>query len=194
MPDRRDYLAVCNDQGIPLKDFQTTFCVRCVQPECSRSRAGGLFETRVQTWEERMFANPPTMPKDDPLYGILAAKRFIEIDTGKIPNVRGPSEWMDPRALTEEPESTTVKPRPATRAPRPAPTPESSPQPGGRPGPLQAPLNTAFAQGTMLEGAPAAAAPKPDRWASTPVPAPAASETSGVPVVKVGAKIKFTGG
>jgi hypothetical protein len=194
MPERRDYLSVCNDQGVPLADFQATFCVRCVQPECSRSRAGGLFETRVATWEERLFKDPPRMSKDDALYAILAAKRFVEVDTGRTPEVHGSAEWLDPRTLVERPEPES-RPR-IVRAPR-ASTPseraeESNPPlRAQQPTEWRAPLNTPFAQGTMLAGAPPVP-PKPDRWAvATPPPA---EESSPPTVVKAGAKIKFTGG
>lgn len=197
MPERRDFLAVCNDQGVPLVDFQATFCVRCVQPECSRSRAAGLFETRVATWQERLFDNPPRMPKDDPLYALLSAKRFIEVDVGRVPNVRGPSEWLDPRALEE---STPVEaPRPA-RPPRPGPAEVSVPAPEGGPAPRvegtplghRAPLNTPFVQGTMLAGTPAQPAAA-DAWAAGTSAVLATETPPSAPIVKAGARIKFTG-
>jgi hypothetical protein len=221
MAERRDYLAVCNDHGVPLTEFQATFCVRCVQPECSRSRAGGLFETRVATWEERLFENPARMSKDDPLYSLISAKRFIEINTGRIPEVDGKSEWMDPRAFQDESEA-PVKPR-TVRGPR-APTPPSNeptaesvaesmaesvgaspeaqvartpearspvPAPSGSPPVSRAPLNTPFSQGLVLDSG-SAAPPKPvDRWIAPPVPSSTPLEV-GPPIVKVGARIKFT--
>lgn len=194
MPERRDYLSVCNDQGIPLPDFQATFCVRCVQPECSRSRAGGLFETRVTTWEERLFKNPPRMPKDDPLYAMITAKRFIEIDTGRIPEVNGRLEWVDPRGL-EEPKEPSAKPRPVRKPKPPDSTPrveESTPR-VGPPEARRAPLNSDFEQGALLID-PRVTAPvsrKPvDPWGGVAT-APAASVKPDVPVVKAGAVIKF---
>src|SRR5262245_35854302 len=114
MPERRDYLSVCNDQGVPLPDFQATFCVRCVRRECTRSRGDGLFETRVATWEERLFTNPARMEKGDPLYSALAAKRFVEVPVGRIPEINGRSEWLDPRALDEP--APVARPRPARAA------------------------------------------------------------------------------
>lgn len=193
MPERRDYLSVCNDQGVPVPDFQATFCVRCVQPECSRSRAGGLFETRVATWEERLFKSPPVMAKDDPLYGVLAAKRFVEVDKGRVPEVRGPSEWRDPRALSDDPGEPVAAPRPA---PPPKPSmgsPAAPPQPERPPSAARVPLNTPFAQGMMLDGS-APSAPKADRWEVAVPAAPTAPELRSAPIVKAGARIKFTGG
>lgn len=192
MSERRDYLPVCNDQGVPLPDFQATFCVRCVQPECSRSRAGGLFETRVSTWKERLFENPPIMPKEDPLFSSLAAKRFIEIDMGRVAEIHGPSEWVDPRKL-EESASPASKPR---AAPPPKVPIEGLPlEPGASPSQRSAPrvlLNTDFKQGSVLRDeavAPVEAKPV-DRWSAPPAPRVEALDT-GIPVVKTGAKFTF---
>jgi hypothetical protein len=194
MTERRDFLSVCNDQGVPLPDFQATFCVRCVQPECSRSKAGGLFESRVATWQERLFVNPPRMAKDDPLYAVISAKKFRDIDVGgaapSIGRATPSSSWVDPLA-SEEP-TTPPKPRSAPR--RPAPVVESEPEksvesvptPQSKP---SLPVNTPFSQGTMIGGA---APSKPvDPWAldTSQVPPP-----SGGTVIRPGAKIRFRGG
>lgn len=201
MTERRDYLPVCNDHGVPLPDFQATFCIRCVQPECSRSQQGGLFETRVATWEERLFKSPPRMPREDPLYTTIAAKRFVEIDPGRIPEISGgKSEWMDPLAVTDA--------EPAARKPRPAPARRgadveatvSEAEPQAEPSrleplPMRPLLNTPFAQGAMIGGAPAPApsTAKPvDPWASVMPPA-SGPVLEAVPVVKTGARIKIGG-
>src|SRR5690606_19815310 len=131
--ERRDYLPVCNDKGVPLPEFQATFCVRCVQPECSRSRAGGLFESRVASWEDRLFKNPPRMSKSDPLHAAIAAKRFIEIDVGRVPEVGGRSDWIDPRSL-EEPKTPTRRPRKAKAPKAGAEHPRESEHPREPPG------------------------------------------------------------
>src|SRR5262245_46744848 len=163
MTERRDYLPVCNDLGVRLPDFQAMFCVRCVQRECTRSRGDGLFETRVATWQDRLFRNPARMDKSDPLYPTLAAKRFVEIDTSRIPEINGRSEWVDPRALEEPP---VAKPRPAKagRAVPPAPPTDAGPEvenpsPPAEPvtprQPRGEPLNTPFERPVMLGSAPA---------------------------------------
>lgn len=195
MTERRDYLSVCNDQGVPLPDFQATFCVRCVQPECSRSKAGGLFESRVATWQERLFVNPPRMAKDDPLYAVISAKKFRDIDVGgAAPSIgRGAatSSWVDPLASEESPSA--PKPRSAPRRPatgvvesapeksvEPVPSPQSKPS---------LPVNTPFAQGTMIGGG---APSKPvDPWA---LEKSQVAPPSGGAVVRPGAKIRFRGG
>lgn len=188
MPDRRDYLPVCNDQGVPLPEFEALFCVRCVQPECSRSKAGGLFEARVSTWKDRLFDNPLRMPKDDPLYAAISAKRFIEIDTGRIPEIGGRSEWVDPRGL-EQPAPQVSKPRAARKAPaQPPNVPPVSERQEGAP----RVLNTAFQQGAVLGSPPTSPkAPSADPWAP---PAPVGPEPASpaVPQVKAGARIRFT--
>lgn len=179
MPERRDYLAVCNDQGVALNEFQQTVCVRCVQPECSRSRAGGLFETRVSSWQERLFEKPARMTRDDPRYAAISAKHFMEIDVARS-SARG--EWLDTQAL-EEPVA-AAKPRRAKAVTAKSPDATESLSP-----PRVGALNTPFQQGTMLEGpAPAPAAKPVDPWAArvkAATPAP-------VNLVKTGARIKFT--
>lgn len=197
MAERRDYLPVCNDQGVPLPDFQAMFCVRCVQPECSRSRSGGIFETRVSSWEERLFKNPPRLPKSDPLHAALAAKRFIEIDVGRVPEVGGKSDWVDPRSLDEPEPPPTPRPRKpkATKAESPREPGETKEPPVTRvegPPPPRTPLNSAFRQGAVLGDSPAKASKPKDQWAA-PVTAkpPAGAADPPIPVVQVGAKIRF---
>jgi len=75
------------------------FCDRCMQPECTRSRFGtSKFEHRVGNWYETLFANPPRMTPDDPLYAKLAGQKFLMVEPG------GPLEvqsWTDPRDLVD---------------------------------------------------------------------------------------------
>jgi hypothetical protein len=49
----------------------------------------------VNTWEERLFKNPPKMSPDDSRYRLLAAQRFITIDPGRTPELHS-SNWVDP--------------------------------------------------------------------------------------------------
>ncbi len=200
MSDRRDYLPVCNDHGVPLPDFQAAFCVRCMQRECSRSRAGGLFETRVATWQERLFINPPRMPENDPLFSTIAAKMFKDIDVGRIPEVgggAGGSAWVDPLTPEASRRESDPTPRAARAAPVTAPpvahatdvTSGPPPAPQSKP---RAPLNTPFVQGTMIGGA------APSKSAVDPWAARAAAETApqaaSSKVVSPGAKIRFRSG
>jgi hypothetical protein len=180
MAERRDFLPVCNDQGVQLADFQATFCARCVQPECSRSHAGGRFESRVSTWQDRLFINPPRMPKHDPLYASLAAKRFLDIDVGRTPELS--NVWVDPHALTE-PEVEAPKPRPAKSSSASRAVADGGTMPGAAVS--RAPLNSTFRQGTMIGGEDTKPQKASDPWAA-PLETPPTA-----PIVRSGAKLKF---
>jgi hypothetical protein len=206
MAEKRDWLGECNDQHVPLDDFQRAFCDRCLQVECARSQHGkSQFEARVATWEERLFNEVPRMDPSDPRYQVLSAKRFITIDTGPVPEVRG---WVDPLNLKEPPEVPPTTPEPRTyevpettriraqaivdldeagpvRAPvEEGPVPESP-----RVVPQASELNTPAVRGQMVGkkvGGPAVA-PVSDPWE------PRKSTTDGLKVVPKGAKIRLGG-
>lgn len=192
---QQNFLAVCNDKGVPLQDFREAFCGRCLQPECELSLAGrSKFEARVATWEERLFTSPARMPKTDPLYSQIVAKKFIEIPTGPVPEIRGPSEWIDPREVP--PPSTQELPRPAPPPPVKKSEPVEVSAPSEKPLPARRasqPLQTPFQQGTSLPGAPEIrpSPPSSDPWS---VPTPNATDsTAGIKIVGPGAKIRFGG-
>lgn len=120
MAEKRDWLGDCNDQGVPLEDFRLQFCERCLQPECTRSQHGkSQFDARVADWESRLFLDVPRMDKSDPRYEDLQAKRFLGIDTSRVPEVQS---WVDPRDLQQP---TPKKPEPV---PEPALVPEPPPE------------------------------------------------------------------
>ena len=107
-PSVADYLRECNDHQVPIEDFQGAFCIRCFQPECSRSQYGkSKFDTRVSTWAERLFLNVPRLDPHDPRYGAIAEQKFLTLDTGRTPEV---SSWVDPNEPQQEAPS---KPPPA---------------------------------------------------------------------------------
>lgn len=211
--EKRDYLRVCNEQGVALEDFKLQFCDRCLQPECTRSQAGeSKFEARVSNWQERLFTDVPRLDQNDPRFGSIRAKKFLEIDAGPVPEIRASSasSWVDPRDLDsgsqdldESPKnpqasgepvpsapSTTQEPPPKTLAEEPTPPP---PAPAQQQQQAQANLmNTPFQQGQMLGGRPRPAVPEAkDPWAA-PVPK-RATETGDVKVVEPGARIKLGG-
>lgn len=112
MAEKRDWLGDCNDRGVPLEDFRLQFCVRCLQPECTRSQHGrSRFDARVADWENKLFLNVSRMDEADPRFASLSAKKFLSIDSGPAPEVRS---WVDPRDLTEAP----AAPAPAPEPPR----------------------------------------------------------------------------
>lgn len=109
MESKRDLLKVCNDHAVPPEDFRQQFCIRCIQPECTRSQAGtSLFEKRIVTWKERLFTNPPRMTEEDPRYKIIRGKQFLSLDMKDVPEIGGRSSWVDPRDLDSEPHSSKI--------------------------------------------------------------------------------------
>lgn len=121
---RRDQLAECNTDRQPLDEFQAGWCGRCVNPECTRSLYGQTrFDLRVNSWEERLFRNPPRMDPSDPRYRDIAGKRFLTVDVGPAPEIRS---WVDPLQAAPEPTGMVVVPTP-TPIPKPAPLPETAP-------------------------------------------------------------------
>lgn len=112
---KQDFLGVCNEHNVPLDDFQRQFCIRCLQPECTRSQVGkSKFEERVATWEDRLFLNPSRLDPSDPRYQGIAAKRFLAIAPSD-PNRQ--SSWDDPRDIEKRvmvsvPETLTSNPLP----------------------------------------------------------------------------------
>jgi hypothetical protein len=92
-----DHLALCNEHNIPVPDFQATFCIRCLQKECSRSQYGKTqFETRVTTWEERLFKAPLRMDPKDDRYPIISGQKFLPIEAS---DKGAPVDWLDPKDI-----------------------------------------------------------------------------------------------
>lgn len=202
MSNRRDYLSECNDQKVPVEDFQRAFCSRCMQPECGRSQHGTTkFDQRTLTWEERLFLNVPTMTKDDPRYLPIVGQDFRTVDTGRtsvaFPNA--PPVWNDPRDIPQNPppppvtkaEPVPTMPEPEARPSMETETPLAPPPPAGvRNLPRHLLLMNTPPQPTMLPGAPEQQAPA-DPWAG---PVPKEDAPPPAPIVKKGARIKFGGG
>lgn len=201
-----DYLGECNDQGVPLEDFRLAFCVRCFQKNCTRSQFGtSKFEARVNTWEERLFS-PPQLPKSDPRYLAITAKRFLTLPAGPTPSVR---EWIDPQTLDTGPSTNQASPAPTPQVVRtvetPVPMPASVPMPAPAVAEVPAPeevkkiqesprprqnlfVNTPYTGPRMLANQPTPSSEKPrDAW-STPEPL-----KPGEKVIKPGARVKIGG-
>lgn len=97
--EKRDWLSECNDHKIPLEDFHRQFCSRCVTPDCTRSQVGqSKFDSRVVSWEDRLFLQVPQMSPSDPRYEQIRGKKFLNIDTGRVPEIQS---WVDPRTLKD---------------------------------------------------------------------------------------------
>ena len=195
---RRDLLRECNDKQAPLDDFQTGFCARCINPECTRSLYGqSRFDLRVNTWEDNLFTNVPKMDPLDPRFKPIAGKKFLTIDTGRTPEVRTAS-WADPRDLQEQsaeqaaaPQMVPVSVVDLTPSPTEGAPYIEDPPPPARPAPPRNPSrvpshlllsNTLSQQGQMIGGRPEAV-PVRDAWATPEPPKD--------PVVPVGSRVKM---
>src|SRR4051812_12875985 len=135
-----DHLRLCNEHNIPFRDFEAQFCQRCLQPECTRSQHGkSRFDTRVMTWEDRLFTHVSRMDPSDERFKNITAQKFLLVDPG---TPKAPSAWVDPKDL--EPTRTISIPAPEpTHAPV-VVAPVSSPAPVVPPPPTttQLPMNT----------------------------------------------------
>ena len=193
-PSQRDLLRECNDKQAPLDEFQTGFCSRCINPECTRSLYGqSRFDLRVNTWEDRLFKNVPQMDPRDPRFSAIAGKKFLTIDTGRTPEIRT-SSWADPRDLQEQNEPPQMVPVSVLDL-TPSPTEDAphvkEPVRPARIAPPRSPnrvpshlllSNTLSQQGQMVGGRPEAV-PVRDAWATPEPPKD--------PVVPVGSRVKM---
>ena len=178
--NQQDWLRLCNEHNTPIEDFGAMFCIRCFQPECSRSQHGkSRFEVRASTWEQRLFTAVPKLDPSDPRFATISAQKFISIDMGKVPEIR--SDWNDPRELTEA--ASVSAPEPTL-----APIPEvrkATPRPVVMPGGETS--NAPNQSGRMLGGQPAQV--PQDSWRT---PNPVASDPT-VRIVSPGSTVKLGG-
>jgi len=208
---KRDLLSECNDQKVPLQDFQRQFCVRCQQPECTRSRTGSsLFEDRVNHWYERLFSEVPRMDPADERFPSLSGQRFVEVRADRPYEVQG---WVDPlrpeEAASPEPDESVPdtfreepvietaptsppEPEPSVEELPPSPPPEPEPSveesPPSPPAPLTQELGNTPTQAGIMVGGREAPKPKPqtDPWSIPKKP------VSNANVVQPGARIRFS--
>jgi hypothetical protein len=163
---KSDYLKDCMSEvgNIPLDQFNLIFCRRCGNQECTRSRLNNSFQTRVQTWEDRLFKSPPRADDDDPRFSNIRAKKFLPVGrqsyeihtTQNIPIIPLKEETSKPPAPIQPPAPTPVQPPPVQPPPtqsQPKPQPKPPPTPVAPP-PVSPPNigNTEFNQGTMIGG------------------------------------------
>lgn len=189
---RRDLLAECNTERIALPEFQEGWCRRCINPECGRSLFGqSRFDLRVNTWQDRLFKNPPRMDASDPRFKAIAGQRFLSVDTSAPPEVRG---WVDPLEAPQPIVAPVVIPPPVV-VQEPIAVPESvvdqgSPEPTPQeptpptPAPDFLSMNAPSQGGRMLSGV------------RTPMPVPRDPwEAPNTPenMVPVGGRVKMRG-
>ena len=117
MAQRRDFLKECHSQVVsqvkeplPLTEFGSAYCVRCLQPECSRSTHGvSKFDQRVATWKERLFLEVPRMDPNDPLYKSISSKDFQPVQESLVVLGWGETDSIpEPRDVTPEPSQEVV--------------------------------------------------------------------------------------
>ncbi len=173
--NRRDLFGECNVDGTPIDVFSAECCVRCINPECTRSAKGGKFELRVSTWEDRLFRNPPRMDPKDPRLAQIAGQKFLMIDSGRVPEIGGSGWDTHPEPLQE-----------AVKMPLPAP-PLSLPDPPLLPPAPTPPRRLVLANAPDQTGKTVGRSPPPapDPWA-----APPPEDRSG-PIISPGATVKF---
>lgn len=197
---RRDLLSECNNTQEPLDSFQEGWCRRCINPECTRSLFGqSRFDVRVNTWEDRLFKNPPRMDSADPLFKIISGKKFLSIDTSQPPEIRS---WVDPDQTSNVVPRQELKATKVVETPPPPPVPAPSiPEPpalnpvevvepkkvepktnSGTPEFLS--MNTTFQGGRMLSGVRGSQTVPRDPWSA---PEPAEN------IVPIGGRVKFKG-
>jgi hypothetical protein len=178
---KSDLLAECNNLKVPFQDFFDAFCSRCLQKDCSRSQSGkSRFETRVATWEERLFTSVSRMDPSDERFSKINTQHFVNIDVGR--SGEAPS-WLDPREVETTKEFSIPAPQSLAES-APSPIVES---------PLKSPesvvtsasglVNTPNRPGQIIGGKPTVLVSDP--WKSTQPIKP------GEIVVKPGAKIKL---
>lgn len=192
MPKRLDLFPECHD-GTPIDVFTAECCMRCVNPECTRSVVGqSKFELRVGNWYDRLFANVPRMLPDDPQFAAIAGKKFLAYNQPLT--VRG--SWTDPRdleaATDQAPALAAAEPPPAPSEPLPEAKPVGPPAPPPAPkGKIPAHLalsNTPAQKSQMVRQAGAAPPAKPASSWDAPLPS---ADTEGVKIVQPGAKIRI---
>jgi len=188
---RKDLLSICNDQKVALDDFKSMFCDRCLQPECTRSKAGqSKFEKRIATWYDDLFAKIPMMDPSDPRFSAISAQKFITVSSGPVAEVN--SAWLDPRDLTEKgPPSVSTPPVTSSAPPVRVVAPEPKAEPARKPL-LAMPQNTPNKGPQMIGGAAPPAQVTKDPWAA-PNPSPPQSGDSTDSIITPGATVKLGG-
>lgn len=217
-PRKLDLLAECNDQHLPPRQFEETFCRRCRNPQCVNAQwADSAWEKRISTQVERLLINPERGDPTEERWREIVSQPFLEPPPGYVPDVWGPGaarvhlsppavDWASAASVDEARArlksernggSTPTEPIPVEG---PAPPPEeASPPPPRAPsteavGPRPRHFNTPFPEGGVMV--------EPGGEVSTAPPSPA-TPGQGVDVwtprprpsnvVSRGARIKMGG-
>ena len=205
---RRDLYGECNTEGAPVDQFTAECCMRCINPDCTRSSYGkSHFDLRVNSWYERLFSDVPTMDQGDPRFTTLASKRFLPI----VPSIEVNSSWVDPRDLgSTDIQAAPVEPKQEVESP-PVSNTETKEEPeviekpekeevSSPPAPVTtgkkmqraeasnlAVTNTPAQKGQMISQGSQRVSTSSSSW-DAPTPS---ADTEGVRVIKPGEKIKL---
>lgn len=162
-----DFLQECMStfSNMPMDSFNKQFCIVCANRDCSRSAAShSVFDSRVASWQDRLFNRVPRAGDDDASYDSIRAKKFLPV---VVPGYEIQTHAVQPEfqviVMGEEPPVSRFMPPRSTPSSDDEPSlpVSSSPLPRIRI-PSAAPLvtNTPFQQGAMLEGAPPPPSPE----------------------------------
>lgn len=170
-PTRKlDLLADCNEQRIPPKQFQETFCNRCRNAECVNARwAVSRWEERMGSQFERLLLHPERADPREERWRPIVTQAFVESTTPEVWN-RAAASTARSDAVAEawgggHPAETP--PRAVEGAPpAPAGTSADSPPTAEEPNPGAGPRG--FQEGPRVDPAPNAA---PRGFANTAFPA-----------------------
>jgi len=104
----QDFLAECNDQRVPPKEFESIFCVRCRNPQCVRAGwKGSTFEERVSTQVDRLLINPVQARPEDTRFDPVRAMHFVEVAAAIVLRRRA-DPWAGPGVHLAEPDPSTA--------------------------------------------------------------------------------------
>lgn len=104
----QDFLAECNDQRIPPKEFESIFCVRCRNPQCVRAGwKGSTFEERVSTQADRLLNHPIMARPEDTKFDPVRAMHFVEVAQAIVLRRRA-DPWAGPGVFLAEPDPSIV--------------------------------------------------------------------------------------
>jgi hypothetical protein len=102
--NRIDYLKECISdvsgklgRMVPIDDFNRTFCVVCVNRDCTRSKSNNLkFESRVNNWQDIYFNKVQRAADQDPKFENIRVKKFISPEDKNTYIIKDPEPVLAP--------------------------------------------------------------------------------------------------
>ena len=111
MASKLDFLKECMSgfNSIPIDQFNLTWCVICVNKECGRAKAGQLFNTRAETWKEKLFTEVKRADEKDPNYNHIFSKPFLLVNADPL-TIQSIPSFPQPPPEAEESKPTPIQP------------------------------------------------------------------------------------